>query len=354
MAFDELSDRERCILKALIDHYINTAEPVGSRTLSRKCGIELSSASIRNTMQDLEEMGFISQPHTSAGRIPTNQGYRSYVDYLLTPENLDEKEKEIIYQNMKTEYTEIDVILEQTSRVLSNLSHQLGVTLTPKFESAILTKLEIIPVAENRLMVVLVVKSGLVKSILIEVEANLPDLAINETVSVLNERLCGLSLKDIKRTIKERVKNVSSGDPKLIKLFVERHDDIWDLSANSKVHIEGTSKLLKQPEFQNPENIAKVIELIEDRAVLQQIISNTGIEEGITITIGQKNKNGEDEPLSLLTSTYDMDGVRGVVGIIGPTRMQYSRLVSLVDYTSKMLSDILSDKSKGKTQITDY
>ncbi len=347
MAFDDLSDRERRILKALIDHYINTAEPVGSRTLSKKHDIGLSSASIRNTMKDLEEMGFISQPHTSAGRIPTNQGYRSYVDFLLTPENLDENEKNILRRNMKTEYTEIDVILEQTSRVISNLSQQLGVTLTPKFESAILTKLEMIPVAENRLMVVLVVRSGLVKSILIEVEANLPNLAINETVSVLNERLCGLSLSDIKRTIKERVKNVNTGDPKLIKLFVESHEDIWDFTGTPRVHIDGASKLLKQPEFQTPENVAKVIELIEDRTSIQQIISETGIEEGITITIGHKNKAGEDEPLSLLTSTYDMDGVKGVVGIIGPTRMNYSRLVSLVDYTSKMLSNILSDKSKG-------
>lgn len=347
MGFEDLSDRERRILKALIDHYINTAEPVGSRTLSRKYDIGLSSASIRNTMKDLEELGLISQPYTSAGRVPTNLGYRNYVDFLLTPENLEESEKEILRENMKTEYTEIDVILEQTSRVISNLSQQLGVTLTPKFESAVLTKLEMIPVAQNRLMIVLVVKSGLVKSILIEVETNLPDLAINETVSVLNERLCGLTLDEIKRTIKERVKNVSAGDPKLIKLFVESQDDIWDFSANVKVHIEGTSKLLKQPEFQNPENVAKVIELIEDRASIQQIISQTGIEEGITITIGHKNKDGVDEPLSLLTSTYDMDGVKGVVGIIGPTRMKYSRLVSLVDYTSKMLSDILSDKSKG-------
>jgi heat-inducible transcriptional repressor len=343
MGFEELSSREKKILKALIDHYINTAEPVGSRTLSKKFDIGLSSASIRNTLKDLEEMGFVSQPHTSAGRIPTTMGYRNYVDYLLVPDRLTDSERDIISKNMKTEYAAVDRILEQTSRILSNLSEQLGVAVTPKFNSAVLTRLEMIPVAENRLMVVLVVKSGLVKSILIEVEARLPDRAINETVGVLNERLCGLTLLEIKTTIGDRIKNISSGDPKLIKLFVEGPEDLWDFATNETLHVGNASKLLKQPEFQNPKNLARIIELVEDRSAIQDMLTNTGIEEGITITIGHKSKQDEDESLSLLTSTYDMGGVKGVVGIIGPTRMKYSKLVSLVDYTSKMLSDILTE-----------
>ena len=232
MSFENLDNREINILKALIDHYINTAEPVGSRTLSKHSEIGLSSASIRNTLKDLEEKGYIAQPHKSAGRVPTNLGYRNYVDYLLTPEKLSASEKKLIRDKMKTEFTAVSQILEQTSRILSNLSQQLGVTLTPKFDSAILTKLEIIPVASNRLMVVLVVKSGLIKSILIEVESNLPDLAINETVEVLNERLCGLTLEQIKKTIRDRVKNTNAGDPKLIKLFVEGHEEIWEFPSD--------------------------------------------------------------------------------------------------------------------------
>ncbi|MCP4580474.1 MAG: heat-inducible transcription repressor HrcA [candidate division Zixibacteria bacterium] len=343
MSFENLNDREKDILKALIDHYINTAEPVGSRTLSKQYDFGLSAASIRNTLKDLEEMGYISQPHTSAGRMPTNLGYRSYVDYLLTPENLNESEKKFIRHKMKTEFTAVGQILEQTSRVLSNLSQQLGVTITPQLDSAILTKLELIPVAANRLMVVLVVKSGLVKSILIEVESNLPDLAINETVEVLNERLCGLTLEEIKATIGERVKGANAGDPKLIKLFVEGPEEIWEFPSDEKLHFGGASKLLQQPEFRNPQDMTKMVELIEDRKAIHKMLTRTGISEGIAITIGHKNKKGEDEQLSMLSSSYDMGGIKGVVGIIGPTRMQYSKLVSLVDYTSKMLSEILSD-----------
>ena len=343
MGFEQLNEREKAILKALIDHYIKTAEPVGSRTLSKKYNIGLSPASIRNTMKDLEEMGFITQPHTSAGRVPTDLGYRNYVDYLLTPEKLTKSEKDLILNKISTEFTEIDGILEQTSRMLGNLSKQLGIALIPRFESAILTRLELIPVAERRLMVVLVVKSGLVKSILFEVETSLPDMAISESAKVLNERLCGLTLGEIKRTIRERVKNTQTGDPKLIKLFVEGPDEIWDFPSDEKLHFSGTSNLFQQPEFQNPRDMAEMVQLIEDRRAIHQMLKSTGLSEGITISIGHKNKAGKTDQLSLLTSSYDMGGVKGVVGIIGPKRMEYSKLVSLVDYTAKMLSQILSE-----------
>jgi heat-inducible transcriptional repressor len=160
---------------------------------------------------------------------------------------------------------------------------------------------------------------------------------------VLNERLCGLSLAEIKATIRERIKNINTGDPKLIKLFLESPGEMWDFPAGDVLHFGGTAQLLKQPEFQNPKDVARLIDFIEDRTAIQQILTGAGINEGISITIGHKVKKDVDETLSLLTSTYDMGGVKGVVGIIGPTRMKYSKIVSLVDYTSKMLSEILTE-----------
>ena len=343
MNFEKLSKREKDILKTLIDHYINTAEPVGSSALSKKHNIGLSSASIRNTLKDLEDMGIVSQPHTSAGRVPTNLGYRIYVDYLLNPEALTETEKKVIASKITSEYTEINHILEQTSRMLGTLSKQLGVASTPRLEEAVLTRLELIPVTEKKLMVVLVVKSGSVKSILFEVESSLPDMAIGETAQVLNERLCGLTLGEIKKTIHKRVRNTQTGDPKLIKLFVEGPEEIWDFPIDDKLHFSGASNLFQQPEFQNPRDMAKMAELIEDQNIIHQLITSTGISEGITISIGHKDKRDKTDQLSLLTSNYDMGGVKGVVGIIGPKRMKYAKLVSLVDYTAKKLSQILSE-----------
>jgi len=345
MDFESLSDREKQILKILIDHYIGTAEPVGSQTLSKNYNLGLSPASIRNILKDLEDKGLLTHPHTSAGRMPTNQGYRNYVDYLLTPENLSETEQGIISGKLKGEYSAIDVILDQTSRILSSLSNQLGLTLAPKFESAILTRLELIPVAEKKLLVVLVVKSGLVRSIILEVDLNLPDMAINETVQVLNERLCGLSLGEIRATIDQRIKDTHYGDPRLIRLFVEGANEIWDMPSLEELHYAGASNLFSQPEFQNPKDAAEMAALIEDKTLIKEMLDHTGITEGITITIGQSKIAGKGEQLSLLTSGYTMGGVKGVIGVIGPTRMNYSKLVSLVDYTAKMLSNILSDKT---------
>ena len=344
MIFDNLGDREKQILKILIDHYIATAEPVGSRTISKKYDLSLSPASIRNILKDLEDMGFLTHPHTSAGRMPTNLGYRSYVDYLLTPEILTENEKNIIREKVKSEYSAIDIILDQTSRILGSLSNQLGLSLAPKFESAVLTRLELIPVAEKKLLVVLVVHSGLVKSIIMEVDSNLPDLAITETVQILNERLCGLTLGDIKSTISERVKNSSQGDPKLIRLLVEGANEIWDLPSENELHYSGASNLINQPEFHNPKDMAEMAALIEDRKIIRELLDRAGVAEGITVTIGQKSSADKSEQLSLLTSSYDLGGVKGLIGVIGPTRMNYSKLVSLVDYTAKMLSDIFSNK----------
>jgi len=343
MSITDLGEREKKIFKNLIDHYITTAEPVGSRTLSRRYKIGLSAASIRNILKDLEDMGYLVQPHTSAGRVPTNEGYRSYVDYLLTPENLTDSEKTYIRDNMKTEYTAVGQLLEQTSRILSNLSKQLGVAMTPKFESAVLTRLELIPVAEKKLMVVLVVKSGLIKSILIEVDSNLPDLALGETSRVLNERLCGLTLGEIKKTIRERVKNIEAGDAKLIRLFVEGSDEIWDLPPDENLHFGSTTNLFRQPEFRNPRDMAEMVGLIEDRTAISQMFDRTGIEEGISINIGYKTVNEKSEQLSLLTSSYNMGKVKGMIGVIGPTRMNYAKLVSLVDYTARMLSEVFAE-----------
>ncbi len=345
MEFENLSEREKQVLKLLVDHYISTAEPVGSRTLSKQAGLGLSPATIRNILKDLEDLGYLTHPHTSAGRMPTNLGYRGYVDYLLKPENLSDAEKNLISEKIKGEYSAIDIILDQTSRILSSLSNQLGLTLAPKFESAILTKLELIPVAEKKLLVVLIVKSGLVRSVILEVDSNLPDMAINETVQILNERLCGLSLGDIKATIMQRVKDTNYGDPRLIRMFVEGANEIWDMPAADDLHFAGASNLLTQPEFQNPKDAAQMAALIEDKALIKEMLDRSGITEGITITIGQSEISGKGEQLSLLASSYTMGGVKGVIGVIGPTRMNYSKLVSLVDYTAKMLSNILTDKT---------
>jgi heat-inducible transcriptional repressor len=342
MSFEKLTTREKGILKALIDHYVSTAEPVGSRTLSNKYLKELSPASIRNVMQDLEEIGFVEQPHTSAGRVPTDKGYRLYVDSLLELEKLSPKEKENIRNQINLDFAAVEEILGQTSRVLGQVSQELGVSIAPRFDQGILTRIELIPVAEKRVMVVLAVKSGLVRTVLLEVQSALTEDRLEQTRQVLNEKLCGLTLGQIRKTIGQRLRDATGGDAKLIRLFLESTNEILCSLQLDQIHIGGTQNVLKQPEFQNPHKLQSLIQLLEEKKLLSELLS-TEAKEGITITIGTENEKGEMASFSLVTSTYQAGEVKGKIGVIGPTRMPYSKLISVVDYTAKVVSEVLSE-----------
>jgi heat-inducible transcriptional repressor len=344
MLFTELNEREKQILKILIDHYIATAEPVGSTVLAQNYGINLSSATIRNTIKELEEMELVKQPHTSAGRVPTTLGYRLYVDYLLRPEKLSKSDMEKISKSITKEFSGVEQVLEQTSRVLGTVSHQLGITISPHFESGILTHLELIPIADRRVLVVLAMKSGLARTILLEVETELQEKGLNETAAILNERLCGLTIGEIKNTIRERLGTSSAGDPHLIKMFIESTDDLLRFHDDVDVHLGGTRYILNQPEFKDPARIRELIDLIEERQIVYELVSKADDSEGISITIGVRSKTGSNvEELSLLSSAYLAGKFKGTLGIIGPTRMPYSRLLGIVDYTAKRLSEVLSE-----------
>ncbi len=341
--FANLTDREKQILKALIDHYIMSAEPVGSTVLAEKYGLNLSSATIRNIIKKLEDLELVKQPHTSAGRIPTTLGYRLYVDYLLRPEKLSNSDKEKIQVNISKEFTGIDQVLEQTSRVLGNVSRQLGVAISPRFESGVLTRLELIPVADRRVMVVLAMKSGLARTLLLEVETELQEKGLVETAAVLNERLCGLTIGEIKNTIKERLATPTIGDPRLIKIFIDFSDELLKFPEEAEIHMGGTRYILSQPEFRDPAKIRELIDLIEERQTVYDLVSGAGV-DGVRVIVGMESKKGSGvEELSLLSSTYLAGRFRGTLGIIGPTRMPYSRLLGIVDFTAKRLSEVLSD-----------
>ena len=342
MAFENLSQREKAVLQSLIDYYIATAKPVGSRLIANKYKLGVSPATVRNTMQDLEEMGLVTHPHTSAGRVPTDRGYRLYVDTMIEPEELTNSEERQIKSEILVDYAAVENLLEQTSRVLGLISNQLGVTIAPRFDQGILTRINLIPVAEKKILVVLAVKHGLTRTVLLEAESNLKTETLEKTASILNERLCGLTLGEIKGSMEERLKEASNADPKLIRIFLESSDNLLNFPETEQLHLGGTTNIVDQPEFKDREKLRSLIELIEEKRLLAELISAKGIKNGITITIGKEMERGEMESCSLVTSSYKAGKVAGTIGVIGPTRMRYAKLVSLVDYTAKLLSDILS------------
>jgi heat-inducible transcriptional repressor len=342
MIFEDLTEREKGVLQALMNLYVATAEPVGSKAIATRYKLGVSPATIRNTLKNLEEMGLIQKPHTSAGRIPTDKGYRVFVDDLLKPEGLTESEEKKIHEEMIPDYGAVEELMEQASRVLGHISKQLGVTLAPRFDQGILTNIDLIPVAEKKLLVVLAIKSGLVRSVLLEVDSGLKTLALNRSKSILNERLCGLTLGEIKDSIDERLKETSAGDARLIKLFLNSSTSLLNFDQTEQLHLGGTTNIVNQPEFKNEERLSSFIELLEQKKTLIELLAAKGVNEGITITIGKEMDRGEIQSCSLVTSSYKTGDVKGIVGIIGPKRMRYAKLVSLVDYTAKLLSQILS------------
>lgn len=339
MAFENLSEREKEVLTNLINYYINTADPVGSRVIANRFKMGVSSATIRNTLQDLEEMGLVKQPHTSAGRVPTDLGYRVYVDYLLKPERLPSKERKKLRQSILEKGRGVNEILGQTCRVLGDITHQLGVTIAPKFDAGLLRRIELIPVAEGKLMVVVVVDSGLARTVIIEVEASIPDNELIQVAAILNERLAGLSLGEIRQTITKRLADVT-GNGRLINLLVDARDRIWVQDPAGDIKISGADHLLSQPEFSDLGKVADIIKLMENSQALSEFLAKYD-KEGLIITIGRENPVHEIIECSLVSASYSVGNIKGSVAVIGPTRMEYSKLVSVVEYTARTITEVL-------------
>lgn len=344
MAFENLTEREKQILGNLINYYISTADPVGSRVIANKFKMGISSATIRNTLQDLEELGLVNQPHISAGRIPTDLGYRVYVDYLLKPEQLTDNEKQYIRNTILKEGRGINEILGQTCKLISDITNQLGVTTGPRFEGGILKGIHFIPVASGRIMTVVVLESGLAKSVILEIEVSVKDNDLRELEVVLNERLAGLSLGEIRKSVSQRLADVS-GHGRLIKLVIDSKDKIWTESSVSEIHFSGADHLVQKPEFSDLQRVTEILKLVENGSILSTLLQDA-IKDDILITIGSENKIKEIMNCSMVTSKYRVGNVTGTIAVVGPTRMEYNKLVSVVDYTARTITDVLSGIEK--------
>ncbi|MCK5126487.1 MAG: heat-inducible transcription repressor HrcA [candidate division Zixibacteria bacterium] len=341
MAFENLSEREQKVLACLISHYISSADPVGSRAIANKYRLGISPATIRNTMQDLEELGLVLQPHTSAGRVPTDAGYRLFVDRLLGSEEITDSERKTIEEGISSHYGGVDAILGQTSRVLAELSNQLGITISPKMDNSVLSRIELMQLADSKVLVVLAFHSGLARTILVEVEATIGLHDLINMSQVLNEKLAGLTLGHIRKTIQERLAN-TTGSPRLLRFFIDNESDVWNNLAMDQLHIEGAENLVVKPEFSDKEKLQEIIRLINSPiGLIEDIRGIDSPDSGIVITIGAENKAQEIQSCSVVSASYEAGNTRGTIGVIGPTRMPYAKLASLVKTAARQLSRVL-------------
>jgi heat-inducible transcriptional repressor len=339
----DLSERERTVLRYVVHDFIETAVPVGSRYISRRHEDELglSAATIRNVMSDLEYLGYINHPHTSAGRVPTDLGYRFYLDSLMEKEALSEKDRNQIRENLQAA-EEQEEVFRQSSKLLSRISQQLCIVTSPSLNRGIFEKLELVQIRPTSLMVIISLKNGPVRTLMMEVASEIPRERLDDLARFLNERLSGLTLDQIRESFADRVKDASDENTGLIRLFVDSVDKLFVFNKIERLHIAGTDTIVEQPEFENPKNFRGVIELINNEEIIIHVLEKNTQPDSIRVRIGQENEDEKLKDYTVITSAYSMGTVTGSIGVIGPTRMQYARMIPLVDYVARAISEMFS------------
>src|SRR5256712_750254 len=348
MTAASLNDRERQVLEAVIETYVQPAGRAGGRAIARRFRIGLSAARIRNTMSDLEEKGYLYRPPTSAGRIPTDLAYRVCVNSLMHPPRVSASESHHIREELVSERNAVDQILARAAQVLGVLTKELGVAAGPTLDEAVLERLELAQGSSERLLVLVPLHKRAVRTIFVEVPSHMAAEAVVQVAVVLNERLAGLTLREIRATLSERLRDAApdAGSSELINIFIQEAGELFDVPAGSGAApggvVLGSAQLLAgQPEFATQESLQGLLAVTERRDLLREALARR-LGGGVTITLG-----GEDQgpPLAAFppgTSAHRIGPLAGVIGVLGPTRMPYDKIVALVGHTSRLVGELLA------------
>ena len=339
-----LTDRDREVLEAIITDYIQTAEPVGSRTVSKKSEIRLSPATIRNVMADLEEMGFLTQPHTSAGRVPTDRAFRFYVDSILEVRKLTLVDRDRIEMGFQDEGMDKNEIMKRASSLLSLLSRQTGVILAPRFGSNIFKHIEFIKLREKTILVIIVCKSGEVQNKLIESDEHMSQDELDKYSRYLTEIMGGLNLVEAKRKILDEMKKEKVLFDKLMYRALQLSQKALEDEGGGDLYIEGKTNILQSPEFSDLEKMRTLLQAFEEKTKIVKLLDKALLAEGMQIFIGAENEFNEMKDCSVIAAPYSRENFTlGTLGIIGPTRMDYPGIIPIVDYTARIVGKILEN-----------
>jgi heat-inducible transcriptional repressor len=330
-----LDDRSKLLLKALVERYIADGQPVGSRTLSKAPGLELSPATIRNVMSDLEELGLIVSPHTSAGRIPTVRGYRLFVDTMLTVQPSQ-------YAKHSLAPDQPQKVISNAANLLSSLSQFVGVVIAPR-RTSVFRHMEFLRLSERRLLVIIVSPDGDVQNRVIYTEVDYSQTQLGEAANFLNSHYVGLDIEQVRERLQDEVESLRSEIATLMQAAVTVNTEAV-AEAQDEVIIAGERNLLAVSDFSNDMgNLRRAFDLFEQKAQLIRLLDIAGQAEGVRIFIGGESQVVPFEDLSIVSSPYEVNGkVVGTLGVIGPTRMAYDRMIQIVDITSKLVSNALS------------
>lgn len=344
-----LSERAQQLLKLLVEHYIRDGQPVGSRTLSRDLGMKLSAATIRNVMADLEELGFVSSPHTSAGRVPTDKGYRFFVDTLLKFEPLDEEKVTAIQNHLSEHADDPKALVAAASQLLSNVTRLAGLVTLPRQSHASLSQIEFVPLSDNRVLVVLVVNGREVQNRIFQLERYYSPDELRRAANYLNQQFAGKELSAVREhlvnQLKETREHLNESMKEAIRLAQQAVAPATD-NGRMEYVIAGETNLMGFAELSNVEKLRRLFEAFTQQRDILHLLDQSLKAQGVQIFIGQESGYQILDDCSVVTAPYTLDSeVVGVLGVIGPTRMAYERVIPIVDVTAKLLGRALKSNS---------
>jgi heat-inducible transcriptional repressor len=342
----DLPKRDQQVLEAVITDYIQSGEPVGSRAVSKRHSLKVSPATIRNIMADLEDLELLYQPHTSAGRVPTGKGLRLYLDSIIKSRELEKEERALIRRAFRESQGDLTELLRRTSRILSRFCGQAGVVLWPKLTKTRLKHIEFIRLRPNHLAVILISKSGLVHHSFLDVKEDIKQEELDRYGHYVNELLQDVPLGEIKQRILEEMRSEKILFDQLYSRALAITERAFATTLeNTDVYIEGQTKLLNNPEFADVETMRRIFEAFEEKSRIIQLLDMTlKTKMGVSIILGPESELDELEEISLISSPYRRgDTLLGVLGVIGPLRMDYSRIIPVVEFTACLLSQLLEE-----------
>lgn len=334
-----LNRRQKQVLEAIVDHYIIKAEPVSSKILSVNPILHASSATIRNTMAELEEFGLVEQPHASAGRLPTDLGYRTYINELMHLEPLTPEEKQAIETEL-SEAEEEQELMAHAARMLGRLTRLLGVAVSPSLEKGLFRNISLVPLADNRVMLILTVSDMVFRTTLVDSGMDTSIYRLESIARRINERMHGKPVSFLNTLLGNPAESQGSEEEKKAFRFFSRSiSKLFQGQKEQEIHVSGQKNMFSQPDFEKIEDLDSILDMLDSKITLVHFLRQRNEKDGVHVTVGEEHRDGQKlRSISIVTSAFTLGGAQGTVGVIGPKRMPYSKLISLVDFTAKTLS----------------
>lgn len=340
-----LTERQRMILNAIVDDYIRSAEPVGSRSISKRGEVSYSPATIRNEMSDLEELGFLEQPHTSAGRIPSHKGYRYYVDNLVQFGTLLPTELNTMKSFFAEKLSATEQVIQHAATILANMTNYTSIVLGPEMFSTSLRHFQLLPLTDTTAVAIIVTNTGHVENKTVTLPAGISPSELEQMVNLLNHKLVGVPLYKIKSQLFSEVSDEMHRHVSHYEELIGIVENVLESDEENRVFLSGATNMLTQPEFKDVDKVKTILDLLEETPTLLKMISSA--QNGIQVRIGTENNHQAINNCSLITATYTFDGeAMGTIGILGPTRMEYGKVIGLLDFLSKNMTAMLQHWNK--------